>query len=101
MATDSKPLEASKKDDGIVVFPCFNCFCSLNPCDPYVLINKKKSIECRLELSSLHVTFAFFEFQFLVCFYHYLSIAFYVHSIFEVCTVFTWGNFIEIIARIC
>lgn len=65
MATDSKPLEASKKDDGIVVFPCFKCFCSLNPCDPYVLINKKKSIECRLELSSPHVTFAFFEFQFL------------------------------------
>lgn len=60
MATDSKPLEASKKDDGIVLFR----FCSLNPCDPYVLINKKKSIECRLELSSLHVTFAFFEFQF-------------------------------------
>lgn len=83
MATDSKPLEASKKDDGIVVFPCFKCFCSLNPWDPYVLINKKKSIECRLELSSLHVTFAFFEFQFLVWFYHYLSIAFYVHSIFE------------------
>lgn len=52
MATDSKPLEASKKDDGIVVFPGFKCFCSLNPCDPYVLINKKKSIECRLELSS-------------------------------------------------
>lgn len=53
MATDSKPLEASKKDDGIVVFPCFKCFCSLNPCDPYVLINKKKSIECRLESSPL------------------------------------------------
>lgn len=45
MATDSKPLEASKKDDGIVLFPCFKCFCSLNPCDPYVLINKMKSIQ--------------------------------------------------------
>lgn len=84
MATDSKPLEALKKDDGIIVFvfPCFKCFCSLNPRDPYVLINNRRSIvSLETLLSACHVCILWIPV--LVWFYHYLSIAFYVHSIFE------------------
>lgn len=49
MVMDFKFFEVLKKDDGIVVFFCFKCFCSFNLCDLYVLINKKKFIECCLE----------------------------------------------------
>lgn len=83
MVMDFKFFEVLKKDDGIVLFFCLKCFCSFNLCDLYVLINKKKFIECCLEFFFLYVMFVFFEFQFLVWFYYYFFIVFYVYSIFE------------------
>lgn len=44
MVMDFKFFEVLKKDDGIVLFFCFKCFCSFNLCDLYVLINKMKFI---------------------------------------------------------